>query len=281
MCMRTSVLAAAAVLALACGPVYAKASASAEITKLSFTLYDLDPNDGISPGISFVNGASQSFASNCVDGSCYSDDAYGTSPFDPVSAGVGTAYGAAMAEITGGGTMDSATARASGWIIGGGSVENVFSAYGYLTSSDFVLTPWTAIRFDAEATVDAETTIGTLDEGNHYEYAFAGATIQLVTSFDGGWSYHTAERLVGATYSWYWDEDLGRYVYTGASWSSSGAFSLSFANLSAEEATGYFTAYASAYGRSPYAVPEPETQALMFVGLALVGWVARRRHGAR
>ena len=71
------------------------------------------------------------------------------------------------------------------------------------------------------------------------------------------------------------------YIYVGDNSNYSNLQPLiqaSFVNLTAASVTGYASAYANAFAAGVTAVPEPETYAMMLVGVLVVGSLARRRN---
>lgn len=255
---------AAAALALA-GPAAAESSATATITGFSITLYDLDPGDGIAPELTFTYESSHS-QTNVYSASEDSWDLDGQpGSFVPTSAMSMLAFGHAHAET------DAGSATAMGHVSGpayGG--YGTFYAYAYGVANNFTLTPWTGMKLTLAFDGSAST-----GPGDQYEYAYAYGELQTSIDAENGYENHYTQRQAYAGCGT-WDGS----ACSGESNSFSGTFSLSFANFSDDEVSGYMYANAYASGQSTVPVPEPRTYLMLLAGLAGVGAVVRRRRAA-
>jgi hypothetical protein len=254
---------------------HAVATGTAEIGNLRITLYDLNPNDGIAPGFSFLPGAISIVAAGVDDyanAQFLFDRADGVASFDPVAVQSTSPLGDARASVTGDGSAEgvvaTAQARAQGF---GGNVDTWVQAEALPVLGGFSLTPWTAVRFEADTVVTATTTVGCDDRCWWYEVMYASASLGV--EVDGPVrEQHIAYRDAQARYA-----PLGNGVFGGETVDNSGLLGLTFANASALETQANFYMSAFVSGASPFPVPEPGTWALMLAGLGTFGLIASRR----
>lgn len=257
-CTRESAAVAAALTLLcAAGQAGAAATASASVHDVVWTLIDLNPDDGIAPGIEFSSEAASSVA-----------DAGGPGAYD-WQAGFTTPTLAAE----GSGPRD---ARASTDGVGSGFAAfwSVIAGFTYasvypVAAAGFTLTPWTTLVLSGSFSGHARTTLGS--DGSALEYAYALGYLQINVNVDNRWESHTASRQAHAGVT------LTTAGYTGMDDSFSERFSLGYSNVSGNSISGTMSAFANVQGAGLTPVPEPGTTALMLAGLASVGFVAARR----
>jgi len=250
-------------LALAAPAVLADASASASVSDVRIQLIDLDTTDGITPAISFSQGAG---AQAYLSVSTWTD---GAGQFHYVNVPVGSPYGQidlhtyaadGTSMMQGGdvfgaagmGPGASVASSASGWYASGGAVGNPLQGTITLTGNTrMVVTATVATWAQASLgdTATARTAIEFFDKNN---------------TFNG---------LSSIQYS---------VSATGALWQDAGnSLALTWDNLGPATNAGFLKVSATVSSDSVTAVPEPQSAALMLAGLALVAAGASRRRSQR
>jgi len=276
-------------LTLAAGSALADSSGSATLGNVHITLTDLDPNDGISPSLS-INFGSQPYLNGAVGsyGTGFLQDGYahmGKNASSTVTDSIQGPYATSSATMIGAntvagiGSMTVAGSATSG-TVGFGEFGSLAANY---TSSQFVLSPNTAITITVDATLNVQTTLGYDPLTGKLEHA-SGHVLMLFdgSAADGSSLYNDAGQDL------YVDAAMdGNGNITGAKQSWSGTLDISFANASSQSIVGSFYSELSvggvsmaipALGSNPAAaVPEPSSYALLLGGLGVVGGIARRR----
>jgi len=247
------------------GTAQAAVQVSAEISAVTFTLIDLDLNDGIQPALNFVSATSHSEAQVSTD--AYAIE-FADGFYKATSALAGDALSSAAA-LTG-----SEGAYASVQLAGSTSLGVSKNGFGSgMFSGSFELTPWTALIVTSVFTGSASTSIGY--DGTFSEFASASGTLSL-TIHHGTDSYesHSAQMNGFAGFSW------DGIKYTGETSDVTGELRLPYANLSSETVVGdYFAEAAAGAVSSISAVPEPGTYGMLLAGLVGIGAVVRNRRG--
>jgi hypothetical protein len=293
---------AAAVGLLMSGAAMAASSASAKFDNLTYTLYDLNPGDGVSASITFIPPSAGTHGSDV--GSSASDPGAGSQSGSAWSFQV---FGAASSTSTVGDT--TATAKLSGSIHAGGvdmlaAGSTAGTTYAPSSSSysasasvgpiwyetfSFDLAPYTLVVFAGSADITATTTIGAAwdDWGFPSESANAFASLSVSGNGPSGGGQQSSSQSLSASASF--DQVLDpltwMYTYVGQSSHETAALAASFANVSGTSLSGKLSASVSISGYSAFApvtqpVPEPGTWALFGAGLALMGLRAHRRNKA-
>lgn len=281
--LATTAVAAVALTTVA-APALAASAASATIAPLVMQLIDLDLSDGVAPSITF---ASPSYGSSGVMASAlqqYPYDIeershYNTGPWDVASVSVTVGVAQVSASITGAGTATSTTFNATG--TSGDFMSPDY--YDYVTYSawssapalfhfnSFTLSANTALLITAEATIAVSGTGGVAPNPNYdyNDYARATTTLKISGGAPGGGQQISSSFL-----------SYGAQAAYGAPFDSTATRTLgvSFINVANGTLDGTLIVQADVFGWTyATAVPEPASAALMFAGLAGVGFAVQRR----
>lgn len=276
-------------------PTVAAVSASATISDLTITLYDLNPLDGIVPTITWANVSASdpnfaTYTNASVSGPYGASNTYNYMPIGQGNSSSATIFNAtANANIAGSLGSDSpsgqisasgtATASNSGWQ--GKSFSASAQNYYYIGGSNFMLSANTAVVFQAKASTQASATVGYDAATGQSESASANASMIVSgVGASGNGNQSSNDSTSSAIGNYYWG-----YPYTATNQSTSVVLAGAFVNTSAGNLSGVFQLGANVYGQtnvvalpsSIAAVPEPESYAMFLAGFALIGAVARRR----
>lgn len=290
-----AIAAAAAAAFAAATPAAAGSFASASMGQFGYTLFDLNPGDGLAPGVSFSLGGSPygSYAqSSATDPSTGSESSAGWSlvAFGPAAVSSAIGLGSAQASVSGSPTAGGMLYAASGAALGSAlpSFATQFSASAAVAnfgSLGFTLSPYTLIVFSGTANLLAQTTDG-VDLVNGFQTESAQASVSINVSGPtsaGGQGFQNAgdNRSLFASFTQVFDPATGQFVYTGQTLALANVpMSAGFTNFTADALSGQLSLTVSVNGNSPLTpIPEPGSAALLLAGLAGLGWWARRRRG--
>ena len=244
-------------LCLVAAPAHALATASATISSLRMELIDLDPNDGVAPGITFGRSTWYPDVSHMAVESAGARDSR--------SAPVGTAMAATIemtqtfssAAITAGdffGTGPSPTATVLATTEG--TLPCCTTALAVIFHGRFLVTPHTRVVVTATGSVDVSATVA--GEGG-YSTVFVELS-QTATSYR---SFAFMSHLL--------------HLNRPPEVSGNSPMVVSFTNVRNHVVEGDAIFRTSAQA---IPIPEPGTYALMLAGLGIVGFVARRQASA-
>jgi hypothetical protein len=283
---RAAVPALAALTALAGGPAQADVSARASVTGFGYSLIDLNPGDGIAPGIQFLlyPGVGQS-GSQSQSEFFYPTGQHGEDVLIDTSAmlldlATSIASPRATASARMGGTpADHGYAySAEGQLSNSAATSATSLRLGFLARSEpandpfgpgtsFRLTPFTQVVWAGEYSMRFESTVGR-----------AGGNDEVGSTRVFGAIYDTDSQLVDEYAHAFEILEASKGVKT-----ESGTLRLSFANDSADFGIARLLSGVQVAGRlqpSVAPIPEPGTWGQLLCGLGVVG-AAAWRHGAQ
>jgi PEP-CTERM motif len=282
--------ACAALMAVVAAPAFADTAASARLANMHFELIDLRPKDGIAPSMTFMDGLGSVVSIGMRQDArspYYSAQATVDSPLRGVSIGHALRDAGAGAAVRGNGSLVGVGLVARSFTMAATGVERTASGiaglgndrYGYGLLR-FELSPHTKLVWTADANLQVQTAqryrhYDPAWDGLRYELANASAFMALGQVDESG----SFERALGF--------NVGRareYDSTGItghfnvpnSRGRTDQISLVLRNRSDDTFNGALIASTRAYGITS-TVPEPETYAMFLGGLAIVGFVVRRR----
>jgi hypothetical protein len=243
-------------------PVWA-ASATATVSGFTIELIDLNPDDGIAPSLTLTGAdyLSGHLYLALTDGDTQEEQSWELDdPFTPVSNALEHGTTATAASLTGNGTFESTTLWSTATAYGLSAPPPPYQAYAGATASTlpyYILSANTQVVFSYW--VD-------LNVSNDDALNWADAATYARLYYNPEWGLY---------------EDAGLNLYSGAqigSWTLSDEITLSYSNLGAD-ATRIALHVESNAGAlaEKVLVPEPQTSALLLVGLAALGFAARRR----
>jgi PEP-CTERM motif len=236
----------------------AQVSSTVSINNTGYQLIDLDGNDGITPEISFF-GTSNSAQASVTTGT-YSDGY--------TASAVRNASTSRTNIIALGDTTTGAGASYSGGAFGSVSSNGQIGEVGSYNASQqfqtgFSLSPKTLLL------VFGHLTGSVTGGGSYYQSSASSGTISLTGALtpDG---YGSQSSSIGdSAYSYYYNSAFDH------------TFALSFANGNTSSLNGNFRVSTNVSGQSSVGfsqpVPEPETYAMMLMGLGLLAFAKRRK----
>jgi PEP-CTERM motif len=286
--MRLACMALSACTAI---PAWADTAAFAELSNMHFKLIDLRPNDGVAPSITFFDspgsGAGISMQ-NAQGGSSYAAYSRAAAPFLPAFVAHGVGDVGARARVQGDGSPQGVRLVGRSFANASHPEASYASAGATLSQSPFMqfeLSPHTKLIWTAESRVSAYTsqTRWPADrswDGSLVDSVIARAAMRIGALDENGdltraEGYNVGHALAQGLAATNWNGDIGEVQLR----SSAPELSLVFRNRSDEAFSGALYAYASASSDTA-AVPEPETYAMFLSGLAIVGWVTRRKRAS-
>lgn len=272
----TAIAVAACVL-----PMAAKAanSASATLGPLTVQLLDLDPSDGVTPSITFLQESYVSSAAwTYLPRGSEVNPQSGDHPWAPISSTSSAQWAMSTTSITGPGTAQGSTFSASGSMNLPISRDLDYNFSGYFAratsrpidyAESFILSANTRIVIAATATIaGSASTSGTT---SYYNRDSASSVASLTVSNGEFLSYDYVAHLLDT--SVYGNPD---------SYFDSRTITVLFSNTTGYDIYGTLDVVAQVDGNtyaSASAVPEPTTTALMLAGLTAVGVMASRHRG--
>ncbi len=237
----------------------AQVNSTVSINNMGYQLIDLDGNDGITPEISFF-GTANSAQVSVLTGT-YSD---GYNASASRNASTSRAISVALGDMTTG-----AGASYGGGAFGGvnsngriGEVGSYGASQNFQTS--FTLSPKTLLLVFGHLT-------GSATGGySYYQSASSNGAISLTGALTPEGYGSQASSISDSAYSYYYGNSQFDH-----------SFALSFANGNAAALNGTFRAATGVSGQSSVGfsqpVPEPETWAMMAMGLGLLAFAKRRK----
>lgn len=246
-------------------PANATASSSASLDSISWTLIDLNLLDGIAASISFTGQSSVGTSTwNSTVGLTAADGATGASVLDPVLASSFDGLSSSTAAV------GAASLFSSGHTNGGPDVGSygTYSGQALMNgwSNTFTLSAYTAVIFTGNATTFATATAA-YNSGATSEWAQGQV---FITGSIGNGNNLSSGTASFSAYADNWGN--GSFDDEG------GLLFLTLTNGTSNSLDGSFYGYASSWGESTVtAVPEPETYAMLLVGLGVIGFAGRRR----
>jgi hypothetical protein len=279
---------AAACLAVVAAPVLADAHGSASFGSVTVTLIDLNPNDGIAPSISFLQGAryeagpyitgeAQSYLPGVEDSRFERVAATQTKSLeDKVKTSLASSSASVTAAANGAGFTAMSVSGAAESAVGGyGHFYSYASVPAAVAGNGFVLSPNTMVSFSAFGSASADYTLGYTSQSIEGERASAVLTLYVSgAKADGSGDVTDFQQQFASVYS---DIYGGLPGSDSASWN--GVMSASYSNLSTHSSIGHFYAETEVGGLSVSAVPEPATYGMLLAGLGTIGIARRRRRG--
>jgi hypothetical protein len=255
-----SILAAAALAAaLATTPACASqgAGASADLAAFGYTLYDLNPSDGIAPAVTWASSPGywdQVTAYTSAPGALDSNADVGNGSYAPLSIqamlpGLGSAYSSVSGAFAAGGL--ELHASASTYVPT--SVSSASAQFGGDPAQNFLLSPGTVMVFTGQVTLGASS-----DLPGTSEMAWVSLGVASIGA--------NPEQKDGWTSAINGDNYVTRTA------------SVSFSNVTGGWLEGRLWGSANAFVQPSSPVPEPGNAVLLLAGLGLLG-VARRRAG--
>lgn len=239
----TAVAIGAATLGAA-SPAAAQAELTGAYFNFLFTLVDLNPGDGIAPGITF-SGASANAQARLYNAPDFAGPTYATLQQSAFDDGGVVRFALDSGDFHDYGYVTSRAGSGTS-VIGHGS-----SLLTFQSSNGFVLAPYTGVTFGAEATVTERSGAGT-------DASALVSMIGVLQDVPGSYTEYRTSLSSDA------GPTTGNLSLTMASGAQALYGSIGFAGtLSANVLT---------------AVPEPAPTAMLAAGLAFIGMGARRRH---
>lgn len=258
--------ACAAATLLASAPTLASTvNASTVMSNIAIQLVDLDPNDGIAPSITFLNGLNWSMgtlAINTLTGIGHTDTQHGPVGLMSVASSAVDTPGTSATALTWGDPM-----------LNGGSLAGITQAdrYGNANAnsaifSSLVLSANTQMTLSGHVVFNGSTTTGGEEAMGYY-----GLTLQALT--DAGYQYENSEEFFFVRPA---DEESPLVPHVG--------FEDRMVNVTLTNAGKNWTSVslncgivAGATSNLIQTIPEPQAWALMPGGLALIAFVAARK----
>jgi len=262
-------------------PMAAKAenSAFATLETLTVQLLDLDPSDGVTPSITFLQDSHIiSGAYTYLPRGSEVKPEFGVHPWTPISSTSSTQWATSTASITGPATAQDSTFSASGRSnlpISGNLNINQAGYYARATSRpidstvNFSLSANTKIVVAATATIAGSASTSGITSYYNRDYASSVASLAVSSGEYASYDY-IAHQLDTSVYG------------NPESYVDSRTVTVSFSNATDYDVYGSLDVIAKIDGgayASASAVPEPTTTALMLAGLTAVGAIASSRRG--
>lgn len=286
--------------AIAAAPLVASGSAS--LSNVQFTLNDFRPDDGIAAGMNWAAAGVGWLAVDCCDtgGTSRQLDIYGDKFNNRVSNGVSLPGNVASAYRTADGAQVAISIDSDhiGAIYDGGKFDpgSSLSAQGYVTEYGFelVLKPGTELRLTGDTTFDASINLlnttaygmpGFRDlaasvrgESRLQAYALSGNdSLEFLVKPQGPDAY--ADGSVGQVKS------AGKITEGTSEIHQSKSFTYVIRNNGLVDQSLGLSLYTSVHFFGDYAdavsVPEPESMALVAVGLVSLAWARRRQQRSK
>jgi hypothetical protein len=265
----------AAITAVSITPAMAKVTASASISNVTITLFDLNPNDGIAPTISWLASSEASFTDadvNRFDPMYFQDRQSGYQSLGAANTATASVSRATATAIVNASLLPGTPATSLSVV---GSVDSglnnseaSFSVWAFSPTNNgdnFKLSAHTMALFSLTANVGATSTEAYV--GN--EYAYSEVVFDLMAGYVKG--SEIEQRTFASLNAWAGQGTTADV--RSANWAGA------IVNATDSDLSGSYSAYAHAYGYNAIAaVPEPETYALFLAGLSIIGAVVRRRN---